>query len=206
MTVSLLISASLFWSWKWVCPIFLILWLTACSTAPVHQEPGYSRAAARSLNVSDPWSLQGRLSVADANDSWQAEIFWDHQPGIDQIKLAGPVGQGAVAIHLTKDFVTLSRGNGVVESSDRPEEFISRQVGLYVPIKSLRYWVIGLPMPDQAFDEIVGGFRQAGWLIDYQQMQTVAGKSMPRKVTVKNDQVKLKLFIDQWNFNDIQTN
>jgi outer membrane lipoprotein LolB len=60
--------------------------------------------------------------------------------------------------------------------------------------------VIGLPMPGQAFDEVLRGFRQAGWLVDYQQMQSVGGKTMPRKVTVKNDQVKLKLFIDQWIF------
>lgn len=197
MTISLLVPDSTLRPIKWVC---LILLLTACSTAPIHKEVGYSRAATRSLNVQDPWSLQGRLSIADANDSWQAEIFWEHQPGIDQIKLSGPVGQGAVAIHLTKDFVTVSRGNGVVESSDRPEEFISQQVGLLVPIRSLRYWVIGLPMPGQAVDEVLGGFKQADWLVDYQQMQQVGGKSMPRKVTVKNDQVKLKLFIDQWIF------
>jgi outer membrane lipoprotein LolB len=197
MTISLLVPNSLLRSVKWLC---LILLLTSCSTAPVHKELGYSGAAAQSLTVSDPWSLQGRLAVADANDSWQADIYWNHQPGIDQIKLAGPVGQGAVAIHLTKDFVTVSRGDGVVESSDRPEEFISQQVGLLVPIRSLRYWVIGLPMPGQAFDEVLRGFRQAGWLVDYQQMQSVGGKTMPRKVTVKNDQVKLKLFIDQWIF------
>jgi outer membrane lipoprotein LolB len=203
MTKFQLVSDSTIGPIKWMC---LILLLTACSTAPVHKEVGYSRSAIQSLNVLEPWSLQGRLSVADENDSWQAEIFWEHLPGMDQIKLSGPVGQGAVVIHLTKNFVTVSRGDGVVESSDQPEEFINQQVGLAVPIRSLRYWVIGLPMPGPSFDEVIGGFKQSGWLVDYQQMQMVNGKPMPRKITVKNDQVKLKLFIDQWIFNEIEAN
>jgi len=34
-------------------------------------------------------------------------------------------------------------------------------------------------------------------------MQAVNGQSMPRKITVSNSRVKLKLIIDQWILNDV---
>ena len=46
------------------------------------------------------------------------------------------------------------------------------------------------------------GFTQAGWLIDYKQMQSVNNLAMPYKITVSNEQLKLKLIIDQWVLND----
>jgi len=74
-------------------------------------------------------------------------------------------------------------------------------LGMFVPVHSLRYWVVGLPEPSNAFVETATGFMQAGWLIEYKQMQLVNDQSMPRNITVTNDQVRLKLFIDQWVLN-----
>lgn len=181
--------------------IFLIALLTGCATAPVPKEIAYSREAIRALYDLEPWSLDGRLALTGANDSWQADINWEHLTGIDQIKLSGPLGQGAVAIHLTKDFVTVARGDNELKSSGQPEQFINQQLGLFVPVRSLRYWVVGLPMPDRTFEDIVGGFKQDGWQVDYPQMQMVYGKLMPRKIIVSGEQVKLKLIIDQWIIN-----
>ena len=73
---------------------------------------------------------------------------------------------------------------------------------MFVPVRSLRYWVIGLPEPTSPYIATATGFTQAGWLIDYKQMQSVDKQSMPHKITVSNEQVKLKLIIDQWVLND----
>ena len=88
-----------------------------------------------------------------------------------------------------------------VQSSTQPEEFINQQLGMFVPVHSLRYWVIGLPEPTSAFVETATGFKQAGWFIEYKQMQPVDEQSMPRKIMVTNERVKLKLIIDQWVLN-----
>jgi outer membrane lipoprotein LolB len=181
------------------CWIVLAFFLTACSTLPVQKEDAYSRKVSQHLYDLVQWSLAGRMALTGINDSWSADINWEHLPEAEEIKLSGPLGQGAVVIHLSEGFVTVARGDDVAQFSTQPEEFINQQLGLSVPVRSLRYWVVGLPMPGQAFEDVAGGFKQAGWQIDYQQMQPVSGQSMPRKITVKNDKVKLKLFIDQWN-------
>lgn len=182
-----------------VLPVFF---LTACSMVPVQKEVAYSRAGSQSLYELANWSLEGRLALAGAQDSWSANVSWQHLPEAEELKLSGPLGQGAVVIRLSEDFVTLARGDDAVQSSTEPEQFINQQLGLSVPVRSLRYWVVGLPLPDQPFEDVAGGFKQTGWQIDYLQMQSVHGQSMPRKLVVKNGQVKLKLIIDQWIIND----
>ena len=182
----------------WWC---LVLMLSACSTAPVEPEVHYSKIAREHLYKLERWSFEGRLALTGKNDSWQASINWEHQPDDEKIKLSGPLGQGATVIQLTGDLVTIDRGGDEVQSSTQPEEFINQQLGMFVPVHSLRYWVVGLPEPTSAFVETATGFKQAGWIIEYKQMQPVDNQSMPRKITVTNEQVKLKLIIDEWVLN-----
>jgi outer membrane lipoprotein LolB len=182
----------------WWC---LVLMLSGCSTVPVEPEVHYSKIAREHLYQMERWSFDGRLALTGKNDSWSASINWGHRPDDEKIKLSGPWGQGATVIQLTGDLVTIDRGDGQAQSSEQPEEFINQQLGVFVPVHSLRYWVVGLPEPTSAFVETASGFRQAGWFIEYKQMQSVDNQSMPRKITVTNEQVKLKLVIDQWVLN-----
>jgi outer membrane lipoprotein LolB len=186
---------------KWLgCWCFVLL-LPACSTAPVEPEVLYSKIAREHLYKLERWSFEGRLALTGKNDSWSASINWGHRPDDEKIKLSGPMGQGATVIQLTGDLVIIDRGGDEVQSSIRPEEFINQQLGMFVPVNSLRYWVVGLPEPTSAFVETATGFTQSGWLIEYKQMQSVDNQSMPRKIAVTNEQVKLKLIIDQWVLN-----
>lgn len=177
------------------------LLLSACSTVPVELGQPYSRVASLPLYKLNQWSFDGKLALTGKDDSWSADIVWEHWADKEQIKLSGPLGQGAMVIRLTNDLVTIDRGGGDVKSSVQPEAFINQQLGMFVPVQSLRYWIIGLPMPTQAFDETKEGFKQAGWQVEYKQMQLVHNESMPRKITVMSDQVKLKLIVNQWIFN-----
>jgi outer membrane lipoprotein LolB len=182
----------------WWC---ILLMLSACTTAPVEPEVHYSRLAREHLYKLERWSFEGRLALTGKNDSWSASINWGHKPDNEKIKLSGPLGQGATVIQLSGDLVTIDRGGGREQSSTQPEAFINQQLGMFVPVRSLRYWVVGLPAPTSSFVETANGFSQAGWLIEYKQMERVDAQTMPHKITVTNEQVKLKLVIDQWVLN-----
>lgn len=179
--------------------------LPACSMITKEPEPSYSGRARNHLYRLDHWSFDGRLAITGQHDSWTANLSWKHSPDQEELKLSGPLGQGATVIQFTDDFVSIDRGDGQVQTSEQPEEFVNQQLGILVPVKSLRYWVLGLPEPAQAFVETIDGFSQAGWLIAYKQMQRVFDQSMPRKITVVNTHVKLKLIIDQWVVNDAKS-
>ncbi len=160
-----------------------------------------------SLYELEHWSFDGRLALTGQSDSWSANISWEHSPETEKIKLSGPLGQGAVIISLTGNVVTIDRGGDDVQSSTQAEEFINQQLGMFVPVRSLRYWVVGLPEPSQAYKDTDVGFNQAGWLSEYKQMQFVKDDgAMPHKMMVMNNQVKLKLIIDRWIVNDTKAN
>lgn len=186
----------------WFLGMIMVWLLSACSAVTVKPNGIYSKHARIHLYKLDRWSFDGRLAITGQNDSWSANLGWKHSSGQEEMKLSGPMGQGAAVIQLTDDFVSIDRGNGQVETSAQPEEFVNRQLGIFVPVRSLRYWVLGLPEPTQAFAETIDGFTQAGWLITYNQMQADFNPPMPRKITVVNSHVKLKLIIDQWILND----
>lgn len=181
----------------------LALLSSSCAVVPIEPSAYYSKTERSHLYELTQWAFDGRLAVTGHNDSWSANISWEHVQGEERIKLSGPLGQGALSIRLLGDFVILDRGNGKVESSMQPEEFINQQLGLFVPVHSLRYWVIGLPEPSRKFEETSHGFKQAGWHSEYKEMQRISNETiMPHKMTVMNDQVKLKLIVDHWNLND----
>jgi outer membrane lipoprotein LolB len=182
--------------------ILILLILTACTTAPVLLGRPYSRAVQNDVYALRKWSLDGRLAVAANKDSWSATLNWQHDVDVEQINLSGPLGQGAARIRLTKNQVVIDRGGKNVQTSNNPEEFIQQQLGMMVPIHSLRYWVVGLPEPEQDFIETADGFKQGQWLIEYKEMQQAGKYTMPRKVFVINSQVKLKVIIDQWTVAD----
>ena len=190
------------WNARRILVASLALLVSACSLVPVEPDLHYAGGGRDHLYDLKQWSFEGRLALTGQNDSWSANISWDHQPGSENIKLSGPLGQGAVLIKLAGHMVTIDHGDGQVETSSDPEQFVNQQIGMFVPLHSLRYWVIGLPEPSKAFETTADGFKQAGWLNEYKQMQLANKESMPRKMTVMNEQVKVKLIIDQWKLDN----
>jgi len=176
-----------------------MLLLSACASLQTATESNYSKTSRAQLyNVKD-WFLAGRIAVIATNDSWSANIEWHHLPASERIKLFGPLGQGAVIIELANGVVTIDRGGGKIQKSTQPEQFISQQLGLSVPIESLRFWAIGLPEPGRERQETADGFVQDGWLVTYKAMQPIQNTLIPQKMAVSNNQIKLKLIVDQWD-------
>ncbi|MDD2724440.1 MAG: lipoprotein insertase outer membrane protein LolB [Methylovulum sp.] len=179
----------------------LVFLVSACSSLDVVPDGAYSRAAMEDLQPLAQWSLEGRLSLSGNKDSWSANLLWDHDPAQDQLKLSGPLGQGATLIRLNGGLVSIDRGGGKVQTSAQPEVFINQQLGMSIPIRALSYWIVGLPEPGLAFVDVASGFSQSGWMVEYKQMQSASNRSLPRKMTVMNEKVKLKLIIEQWVLN-----
>ena len=180
----------------------LVLLVSGCSSVPTVLEPRYETQARQSLYKLQRWSFDGRLAITGKNDAWSASVNWVHTVNDEKIKLAGPLGQGATFIQLSGNLVTIDRGDNKPLTSTQPELFINQQLGLFVPVQSLRYWVVGVPEPSSRYNLTPTGFTQAGWLIDYKQTQPVDSRVMPYKISVSNEQLKLKLIIDQWVLND----
>ena len=180
----------------WLCCL-----IAACIKAPEISEQLYTLEASQHLYAIDNWNFQGRLALHSDQDSWSANLHWQHQPELDRIKLSGPMGQGAVIIELRGDCMTIDQAEDGVEFSCDPDELIQRRVGIFVPVTDLSLWVLGLPGKDGEYQKIPGGFIQSGWRIRVRQSMRVQNELLPHKIVIANQNTKLKLVIDQWVLN-----
>jgi outer membrane lipoprotein LolB len=179
--------------------LVLVLCLPACTDLPLKSGEQYKISANKSMAALKTWSFEGRLAVNDGQESWSASLEWTHTEARDEIRLSGPLGQGAAVIVLTQDLVTIDKGDGQIYQSNQLDEFIQQQLGIAVPVSALRFWVLGIPQPEKPAVEIKEGFEQVNWQVHYGQMQKVGQAWLPRKMNVEYQDVKLKLVIDQWN-------
>jgi outer membrane lipoprotein LolB len=176
------------------------IWLAACTDVPVKTDEHYSVLERKNLYQLKQWSFDGRISLSDGRESWSANVLWAHTDGKDEIKLSGPLGQGAAVITLTNDLVIINRGDEKPKQSTQIDEFIQQQLGVFVPVKALRYWVLGLTNPNSPYIEKGDGFKQSNWDVHYLQMQNQGNEWLPRKMGIEQGEAKLKLIIDQWTF------
>lgn len=182
--------------------MFVVFVLSGCSSAPVKTGADYSDSGRGGLYELRDWALDGRISLRASNESWSASIEWQRRDDDETIRLIGPLGQGAVFIHIADEYVDVDRGDGAARYLDRSDDFITEQLGFYVPLRSLRYWVVGLIDPGSPSEDVVNGFIQDGWRVLYREMQQTGRGVLPYKIDVSNQEVKLKLIIDQWNMHD----
>lgn len=179
--------------------VILLLSLAACAPAPkITDLESYDVASRKHLYELKQWLFEGRMSITGAEDSWSASIEWQHEQGADKINLSGPLGQGAVVIKLTEGQVSVDDGSGKIEQSDEPDLFVMQKLGVFVPVRALAYWVVGLPDPERRINDYPQGFEQEGWRVGYKEWQSVEKQVMPHKINVHNDRVKLKLVFDRW--------
>jgi len=180
--------------------VFPIL-LVGCSIAP--EKPpldGYRLSSMQHLQQQDVWSLEGRLALIDEKDSVSVSIFWRHDGSRDDIELVGPLAQGRLKISVLPGQVIVDDGDSKVAYPGRAEAVLSQQLGVDMPVSSLRFWVLGVNDPEQEYLEQPGGFYQAGWLIRYREMQVIASQMLPKKLTAEKDKARIKLIVDQWVF------
>ncbi len=181
--------------------IILSFCLVSCAEIAVKSTVPFDLSERNYLYDKSAWSFSGRLAYSDNNTSHSASIDWDHQEKIDHLELAGPFGQGRTLIHLFGDKVVIDYGNEQQQYFGDVDELVSRHTGISIPVSALKYWVLGLVEPGIDYFEINNGFLQAGWRVDYLQMNTQKAElvNMPKKIRVEQNNVKLKLIINEWD-------
>jgi len=187
-----------------LCFSFLVAGLNGCALLSKEPVAPSVSAAQQRLYGLDSWRLEGRVGVQTSKDAWQANLFWEHDGHQDRLRISGPFSQGAVSIILQNDLIYINEGNGVVESSRDPDAMLKARLGFAVPLNSLRYWVMGVPSPEAEHTAERGpsgairGFRQSGWLLQFDRFVHVRDLVLPKKMMIQGDDVKLKLFADEW--------
>jgi outer membrane lipoprotein LolB len=178
--------------------VLLMLSLNACSLFSDKPVEAYQLERMRHLQALANWAFEGRVALSNEKDSISAAISWRHNAERDEIELSGPLAQGRVAISVTAEKVVVDDGENRREYSGRVDEVVSEQLGVDMPVSSLRYWVLGVNEPLQTVVEQGGGFLQNGWQVSYRELQRLSSELLPKRMSVEKNKTRIKLIIDQW--------
>jgi outer membrane lipoprotein LolB len=178
-----------------------------CRTVPVHPPSAQAWDVRRpELQARDRFELKGRVAVAASGEGFNARLRWAQQGERSQLALEGPLGAGGVQV--TSDgsdlSIVTSRGERFNSESARTE--LAARLGFEPPLKSLRYWILGVPDPAQPATEAVDpqqqrlqSLQQSGWQIDYGDYMPVGSEWLPARMTLQRAGVRVRLIVDGWN-------
>jgi outer membrane lipoprotein LolB len=94
-------------------------------------------------------------------------------------------------------------GRSVDAEAARAE--LQARLGAELPWVSLRYWMLGVPAPDQpaeVTDAAAAPWRvieQAGWRIGYDAFTTATGFTLPQRFTATRGDVRVRVIVDDWS-------
>ncbi|AFU99054.1 outer membrane lipoprotein LolB [Simiduia agarivorans SA1 = DSM 21679] len=190
--------------WGW---LLLLLLLQACSSlTPVPSEADLE-GRDDALLALEQWQFEGKMGFRVPGESGSVYLDWRQQQDDYQIRLQGPLGQGAAEITGSPAGVLLVQGDQRWAGASA-EALVQQQFGWRLPVSDLRYWLRGLPAP--ARGEVVELIRdeqgllvsqaQGDWVLHYSQYQWVDGQAMPGRVKAEADTlgVRLTLVIKGW--------
>ena len=125
--------------------------------------------------------------------------------------LSGPFGGGDFRLTGNDRRFVLTSGDREFRFHAEPERVIRQEFGLTVPVRGLRYWVLGLSRPDGGISKELDGhgrplrLEQAGWTIENEEYRRYAGVALPHRVVMERPDLRLKLAVEEWRFDAGQT-
>lgn len=194
------------------CLFAIIFLLSGCSSPPQptpYQEiPRQERQT--NLEKITSWRLNGSVSVRYRNNAHIASINWQQRHRSYWISLYGPLGFGEVSIEGMPGNVSLTRSGKPPISSSNIVTLMKSQLGWYIPVNGLYYWVRGMPQPSveqnhTQYDQF-GHLRllsQQNWLIRYSNYQHVNGIDLPAEILFQTPELTIKLVIRSWQLPNI---
>lgn len=190
--------------------IVVLLVLTGCATAPDSNTatswPAYREHAA---SVTD-WDLSAKVALRWRGGAESASLGWSQRAGRSEVDLSGPFGAGAVRIIHEKSTLQVMRGGERSVYDTSTPETLAAATGWPIPVDALRFWLRGLPDPDQPLEALqldqgrASEIRQGGWVIAYAAYTGAGTGTLPAKLTLTHaaDAISLRLVNGQWTVGD----
>jgi outer membrane lipoprotein LolB len=181
--------------------IALALALTGCAHMPAGDD-GLDAAARRDrLESMTAWEMRGRLAVDAAGKGYQARFRWRQDNDRLMLSVSGPLGAGGVEIDGTDRALTV-RARGESWQLTDPETQLSDLLGWWMPVTSLKDWLLGLPdaahVAEPVFDAKgrLAALEQRLWRLDYPEYQLAGSVAVPRTIEMAHDALSLRLTVD----------
>ena len=184
---------------KVLAALVLTLLLAGCAALP-SATPQAPRDAAELEN----WAFNGRVSLTRGETGWHAGLVWRERSGEYELRVAGPLGQGAFELSGDDAGVMLVDADQRTFTARDSDALLRHVTGWALPVSGMHYWVRGLAVPgveaqlERDASGRVSRLDQSGWVISYDRYQSLSGLSLPGRLRLERDDIAVRLVIDEW--------
>lgn len=152
----------------------------------------------------DGWQITGKLGLKTPSESGSATLQWLQRQSYFDIRLSGPLGQGASRLTGRPGATELEIANQGRYSAVSPEALLEEQLGWQLPVSHLLWWVRGLPEPDSGSqltldaDSRLARLVQDDWRVDYLDYLEQDGFALPSRLKLYGRDLEITLVIKDW--------
>ncbi len=160
------------------------------------------------LGQLDEWAFNGRIGVAAGDDGFSGSLRWVQAGDDFEATVSGPLGIGTVRLEGDGRSVQLTDKDGERTVLEDAERDLYLRYGWTIPVRSLRYWALGIPDPALPAETLLGDdgqlerLVQGGWQVEITRYGDGGGQRMPTRLRAASDQTRVKLSIHNWSFFD----
>ncbi|MEO1327025.1 MAG: lipoprotein insertase outer membrane protein LolB [Pseudomonadota bacterium] len=188
----------------------MTLLLTGCVTTGVQELPLLETWEQRqqTLGALENWSLRGRLGIKTPEDASSGNLRWVQEGVTFDAQIDGPLGIGGVHAFGSPEAVTLEGSRIDTTTVRDPGTELYRQTGLEVPIAGLRYWLLGVPIPDVPAELVRDGnglaerIEQGRWRIEFREYRTWSLNPLPRRIVATSAETRLTIVVRDWDIRE----
>jgi outer membrane lipoprotein LolB len=160
------------------------------------------------LGQVDEWAFNGRIGVAAGDEGFSGSLRWTQDGDDFEATVSGPLGIGTVRLEGNGSRVQLTDKDGNRTVLEDAERDLYLRYGWTIPVRSLRYWALGIPDPGLPAETEFGSdgqlrsLTQGGWQVDITRYGEGGGQAMPTRLKAASEQTRVKLAIHKWSFFD----
>ena len=156
------------------------------------------------------WTLHGTLAARPTGgEASRVTLRWSQSPDAYLMRFMGPLGVGLFEVEGSASAVEARFPDGRRRNAASPEALLEQEIGWSVPLRGLRYWIVGLPAPGGVPSKAelddrgrLARLEQAGWTVIYERYDTVDGLPLPERIQFSNASVDATVIVRRWKLED----
>ncbi len=183
-----------------------LLWLAGCAALPPTERAGWQQHQ-RQLASLDKWTASGKVAVRSGEESGSASLTWLQLGVHSHVQLSGPMGFQATRIHSDGERLHVSQGEQETTVDLRSPDALRQLTGWDLPVRSLSWWLRGLPAPhsqarETVTDQLLRELRQDGWTIRYGGYSSYDGYTLPTRLDLEREDSRARVILRHWEPED----
>ena len=195
--------------WRVSAALLALGVLGGCAHLPTGSDGQNLDQRREALEAVSAWEMRGRLTVDTGDRAVQGRFNWRQDADALELVVRNPLGAGILRVEGPPDAMTVT-ARGETRTLTDPERELSELVGWWLPVASLRDWLLGFPDRSFRADTVAGAdgtlasLEQRLWHVDYPAYGLAATSGsgsqvlVPRRIDMTHGTLTLKLTIDDW--------